>query len=961
MAIDDIAELVERYLRQRDVYESDRYNETTLRREFVDPFFRLLGWDMDNREGLPEPYKDVIHEDEVQVSGQIRAPDYSFRVGGIRKFMVEAKRPSVNIKQGTGPAYQLRRYGWSAALPLGILTEFSEFAVYDTRIQPVKGDSAAVARLLFMTCDEYVARWDEIWGIFSREAVHDGRFDDYAARTILKRGTIPVDAAFLSDIEAWRDVLAHEIAASNAAISERELNLTVQSTIDRMVFLRIAEDRGLEPYGSVRDAAARTDIYGRMTELFRRADARYNSGLFHFGSERGRAGDPDTLSLTIHVGDDALRSIISRLYFPESPYEFSVVPAEILGQVYEQFLGKVIVRDPGGQLRVEFKPEVKRAGGVFYTPSFVVRFIVQNTLGAMLASTTPEAMGRRSQPLAVVDPACGSGSFLIEAYQQLLDWHLAYYSTNDADRWMRTRPPRIYRDVGGQLRLTSAERKRVLTSHIYGVDIDAQAVEVTKLSLLLKVLEGESSESIQQELRLFAERALPDLDSNIKCGNSLVKPDLFDNEQMGLFSGHELERINVFDWSAEFPAVMASGGFDCAIGNPPYVYRNATEVQLRRYYMRSYRSAEGNFELYKFFVERALSLLRPRGRLGYIISASFLVQPSFRRLRQLLLDNYSVRHLAPLGPHVFRDAVVDTAILVAENTRPEPDTEVEVREPARPTLLGDVRPKLVSQSRWRTNPGSVIDYRLGDEDAAVLRRLAKAFPPLEEGFEFGVGINTGFIRNELVADRRVDERYHPMVTGSGIERNGPVSTTGWILYDPAFVQSRGSLGRSLPPERFFTEPKVLVVRTRNLSLPIRIVATLDTTGAYNLNRLSNILARPGRSLLGLLGALNSTLYNWLFSTRFFDYEVKPVYLRACPMPNTQDPSLVAAVERVLELNAQLHAAHLPDEKAALRRLASAAESEIDSHVFRLFGVTPEEEARIRAHPVSVAAAAAHLQ
>jgi hypothetical protein len=177
-----------------------------------------------------------------------------------------------------------------------------------------------------------------------------------------------------------------------------------------------------------------------------------------------------------------------------------------------------------------------------------------------------------------------------------------------------------------------------------------------------------------------------------------------------------------------------------------------------------------------------------------------------------------------------------------------------------------------------------------------------------------------------------------MVPGSGISRFGGVHTDGYIIYDPEFIREQGSQGRSLPQERFFTEPKILVVRTRNLTLPRRIVATFDDSGAYNLNRLSNIVAKPGKSLAGLLGVLNSKLFQWLFSTRYFDYEIKPVYLRACPLADTEDRQILNASERMLDLQRRIEGSRTADQRTPLERQATKTERQLDEAVFRAYGI-----------------------
>ena len=558
-----VRQLVERFQAQIESYRAGTYNETQLRREFLDPFFEALGWDVFNRKGYAEAYKEVIHEDAIRIGGRTKAPDYCFRAGSsIRSLFVEAKKPSVDIRDAVGPAYQLRRYAWSAKLSVSILTDFEELAVYDCRKRPEKNDKATTDRILIFDYTQYLDRWDELFDLFSPEAIRRGSLDKLVASKKIKKGTAEVDAAFLVEIESWRDVLARNIALRNAGISTRDLNFAVQRTIDRIVFLRICEDRGIEPYGNLQGMTNGENVYARLGEWFRRADQRYNSGLFCFEGERDRGEPPDEMTLGLAIDDKPLRDIIRNLYFPDSPYEFSVLPAEILGQVYEQFLGKVIRLTPGGQAKVEEKPEVRKAGGVYYTPAYIVDYIVENTAGKLLDPPLPSGEGRgeggltpkQAAGLRIVDPACGSGSFLIGAYQYLLDWHRDRYVADDPEKNARGRNPVLYRSVKGLWKLTTAERKRILLDNIFGVDIDPQAVEVTKLSLLLKVLEGESEETLANQLRLFHERALPDLARNIKCGNSLIGPDYYNGHQLNMLDEEERYRVNVFDWKAEFPA-----------------------------------------------------------------------------------------------------------------------------------------------------------------------------------------------------------------------------------------------------------------------------------------------------------------------------------------------------------------------------------------------------------------------
>jgi len=707
----EVLDLASRFTENLAAYTSGVYNETQLRREFIDPLFRALGWDLDNVAGHAEAYKDVIHEDAIRIGGAVKAPDYCFRIGGTRKFFVEAKKPAVHIAEDAAPAYQLRRYAWSAGLPLSILTNFEEFAVYDCRIKPDQNDRPATARILFFNFRDYAARWEEIAAVFTKEAVLRGTFDRYAESTRLKKGTAGVDEAFLREIESWRDLLARTIALRNPALSQRELNTAVTLTINRIIFLRICEDRGIEPYGQLQGLQNGPGVYKRLIEIFYRADDRYNSGLFHFRQEQGRAAPPDRLTLDLAIDDKALKEIFQELYYPDSPYEFSVLPADILGRVYEQFLGKIIRLTAGHQAKVEDKPEVKKAGGVFYTPKYIVDFIVERTVGQLLEGRTIAQADRRR----IIDPACGSGSFLIQAYQRLLDGYRDLYVEGGPEKRAKGRRPVLYQAAGGEWRLTAAERKRILLNSIYGVDIDPQAVEVTKLSLLLKVLEGESGETLASQLKLFLERALPDLSGNIRCGNSLIGPDIYDGEQLTLLGDEDQYRINCFDWKAEFPEVFAAGGFDAVIGNPPYIriqtMKEWAPLEVE-FYKRAFAAAgKGNYDIYVAFVEKGLSLLNAKGRLGFILPHKFFNAQYGEPLRGLLAKGKHLAGVVHFGDaQVFAGATTYTCLLFLDKAGTDACRfvkvdDLEAWQKSGQGVAGDIPAANVNSAEWNFTVG----------------------------------------------------------------------------------------------------------------------------------------------------------------------------------------------------------------------------------------------------------------
>lgn len=627
-----VQELVARFNEQLPAYKKSDYNETQTRRDFIDPLFKSLGWDIDNKQGYAESYREVIHEDRVKVGKATKAPDYSFRLGGgQRLFFVEAKKPSVLIKDDIQPAYQVRRYGWSAKLNVSVITDFEEFAIYDCTKKPNLTDKSSVARVKYFTYKEYESEWDFLWNTFSKEAVLKGSFDKFIDGNANKKGTATVDKEFLNSLDEWRTLLAETISKENKQLDEDELNFVVQQTLDRIIFLRICEDRSIEPYGSLQDAVKSGDYYKNLLQEFKQADDKYNSGLFDFKK--------DKLSHELIVNNKTLKTIINQLYYPECPYEFSVLSVEILGSAYEQFLGKTITINSRGKAVIELKPEVRKAGGVYYTPQYVVDYIVKNTIGKLCENKTPSQVAE----IKIVDPACGSGSFLLGAYQYLLNWHKDYYTQN----------PNKKNPITTEGTLTTTEKKKILLNNIYGVDIDTNAVEVTKLSLLLKCMEGETQASIAHQMTMFKERVLPTLDDNIKSGNSLIDTDYYDNQ---LDFGEE-RKIKPFSWQKAFPEVFKKGGFDVVIGNPPYVEFKQLDQIFKNYLSIKYESAKGKYDLYIPFIEKAIKLLKEGGETSFIVPSMFTKRDYGLEIRTFIKKNIAIKSLVYFGDFQVFDGV----------------------------------------------------------------------------------------------------------------------------------------------------------------------------------------------------------------------------------------------------------------------------------------------------------------
>lgn len=943
-----VVELVETFGRNIDTYKS-QYNEAQIRREFIDPFFESLGWDMTNKRGYAPAYRDVIHEDAIKIGGYTKAPDYCFRIGPVRKFFLEAKKPSVDIKHDIHPAYQLRRYAWSAKLPLSILTDFEEFAVYDCRNRPKHTERPSTGRIMYLTYKDYIDRWDEIVAVFSRDAILKGSFDKYAAGTKGKRGTSTVDKEFLAEIETWRKLLAQSIAKRNPKLSLAEINFAVQITIDRILFLRMCEDRGIESYSQLQSVINGKDLYPRLFTLFESADARYNSGLFHFQKEKGRDERPDELTPNLTVDDMPVRWIIDSLYYPKSPYEFSVLPAEILGNVYEQFLGKVIRVTSSHQAVVEEKPEVKKAGGVYYTPSYIVDYIVKNTVGKLCENKTPAQIAK----LKILDPACGSGSFLLGAYTYLLDFHRDWYTQNNPEKHSK----KIYQGKAGLWFLTIAEKKRILLNNIFGVDIDSQAVEVTKLSLLLKVLEGENKETIQHQL--FAhERALPDLSNNIKCGNSLIGPDFFDNSDVDPSDEELVQKINPFDWQKEFPQIFSrkNPGFDAVIGNPPYGYMIPSEQQ--DYFSKTYKFQDYQKDLYLLFLERYQNLLKETGLLGVIVSNTWMLSVTYKNIRKFLTSHYRWLRILHLPEKVF-SAVVDTHVLVFEKNKKGIASQ--------PNALVVDRKINNEINEWHQLPynlipcdGEPINIVAPKEAAVLFRKIIKNSKPLRnfcdvyngvKPFEKGKGNppqtdETMKTKPFVKEGHRPDPEWSPLLRGSLINRYVNLwNNDYWILYGEWLAAPRNPA--------IFQAPLKIAIRQTGDS----IIATIVESGFIARNNLHIILCKNNNYKYEyILGILNSSLMDLSYSIMNPEKgealaEVKKRHVEILPIKevNFENRSDVAVyeqivnfVDKMLDLHKKLSAAKVPAEKTKIQRQIDATDNQIDRLVYKLYDLTPEE-------------------
>lgn len=729
-ALARVTELVASFSQNESDYIRSNYNETQCRTEFISPLLQAFGWDVYNTKGLALSLREVIEEATVEVGEEklSKKPDYELRLAKQRKLFIEAKKPHVKIETDKAAAFQTRRYGYSASLPISILTNFRHIAIYDCISPPKETDAANVARIALFKFEELAERLDELWPLLSRESVYSGEFDQRFAIDATRKGSNQFDDLFLKQVRKWREKLAVDIHKHNQALSSDELTYAAQLFLSRIIFLRICEDREIEQYETLKNLPKKNTFAAFMEQL-KKADEFYNSGLFKLLNDA---------PLKIEISDDILLEIMEELYYPRSPYTFAVVETAVLGEIYEQFLGDVITIT-NGQVAITTKPEVRESGGVVPTPKHIVDAIVERTLLPKLSGKGPSEL----KDFTVADICCGSGAFLLSVFDQLMDHYLAWYQAHTSSIHGE-----IYEVTNNQWRLSFEEKRHILLRHIRGVDIDSNAVEVARFSLLLKLIERETFDVLKEFVDQKKTAALPSLDKTLLCGNSLVSLKEW-KEALGTPKPDVLKKINAFDWNREFPKEMSTGGFDAIVANPPYIriqtMNNYSSEEVAFYQSKGSPYSTGkedNFDKYELFVERALMLLNSSGRLGVIIPHKFMNTQAGKGLRVLISENKLLEEVIHFGVKpVFGKAIMNyTCILIlakganADTIKVEYPTTIEAWRYGKPGLISNVPVVNITASNWELTDTSTRD---------VLENIRTKFPKrLGKEAEIFVGLQT---------------------------------------------------------------------------------------------------------------------------------------------------------------------------------------------------------------------------
>lgn len=702
------------------------------------------------------------------------------------------------------------------------------------------------------------------------------------------------------DYSVFKRELFQNLVELNEGYDKLLLFKKSQKLLDRFLFLFFAEDKFLLPPNSVRlilddweDLIERdvdVPLYNRFKKYFGYLNTGFKGKRYNVFPYNGGLFKSDEVLDNIVINDKVLFKYTKKL----SEYDFqSEVDVNILGHILENSLTEIEEITNELESGEKKKSNIKRKkDGVYYTPKYITKYIVNITVGKLCDEKKNELQineedyildkKRRKKTkktlsdklteyrnwllkITICDPSCGSGAFL----NQSLDFLISEHQYIDE----------LQSKLFGDSMVLSDIEKSILENNLFGVDINEESVEITKLSLWLKTAQKN--------------RKLNSLSNNIKCGNSLIDEPI---------EGVE----NYFKWETEFPQIFENGGFDVVIGNPPYTYRKAHDKITKNYFKNHYLSNEGNFDLYKFFIEKLISLTKNNGYCSYIVPNTFLSANTYKKLRKLILNNFKIVELFDLGLDIFENVVVENVIFNFKKNKKPTNNNVEIKiQRNRKNQYDDLEDNYFIDVEKYGGEDNTFNIYISDKYSKVIDKIQLNSTKLSDLCYCTVGINTGYIKDELTSNEKIDNRYHKMLNGKEIGRNYVEWNGEYIMYDSDFVKSKGKRGRSLPPEYIFTEEKILVQRTRR-GMKRKLVCYYDKDKYYNLNRLSNIILTNNEwNLKSIYGILNSELLDFYFNIYFNEYEVKPIHLSRLPISNNNGEGIESLVDLILSLNKEL--------------------------------------------------------
>lgn len=639
------------------------FKEASARKLYIDKFFEALGWNVSGEMGVAPESQDVLVEESLDSEGNNKKfVDYTFRILKTTKFMCEAKKPSESINNKSY-IFQAKSYAFSQGIPFIILTNFYEMKLFDINTKPLK-DKPEIDNIEMFNIKytDYISKFDLLWDTFSRQAVENGslvklyvdrrgineeEINSFGAHKYINiKGSAILDDEFLKDMQQWRSILAEDIYKNNKNLNIEEISEIVQLSLDRIIFTRILEDRGIEVKEILKDIILQykdkkiTSVKEELDKKYHELYAKYSGLLF----------DINKISDECIISNEVLCYIIENLYYDKSPYNFKYIRIEVLGNMFEQYLGSTLV-EYDDTIKVELKPEYRKIGAAYYTPEYIAKEIVENTVIPSLNEMEYEQFTE----FKLLDLTAGSGSMLVKAYKCIIDMHLERI-LNSEELKQKALDEHLVEIKNNRYKPTLKLKTQILKNNIFGVDVDSRAIEIIKMSFYIVLLEDEEN-YVSDNLLL-----LPDLNSNIKCGDSLV-----DNKYK--LNYDNCSKINTFNWDRQFKEIKRNGGFNCIIGNPPYIkYQSLAEIypnEIKKYWANKYKEVVyGNYDIYVLFIRQAMKLLSKNGKLGYIVSNKFFITTYGNGLRKLIAEEKSLSKIVYFGDvQIFKGATTYTTLL----------------------------------------------------------------------------------------------------------------------------------------------------------------------------------------------------------------------------------------------------------------------------------------------------------
>ena len=989
-----VKELVADFRANENFYLSPAYQEQEARRDFIDKFWMALGWDV-NHDTQKNPYEQEVKVERKEHGVSQRRADYAFYLApNYRdvKFYVEAKKPHGDIATADN-YFQTVRYGWNSQTPIAVLNDFEQFEIVDCRFKPnIETALSQDVRKFHFGDYEDTEKFAAIYWLFSREAVANGSIEKFAETLPKKRGKAvqfglfkggyqSIDEAFLEELDEHREHLARAFKNQNPDLDGECLTELTQRTLDRLVFLRFLEDKAIEPHHRIAHFGEKGTAWQDFIAESKRLNEIYNGIVYR---------KHDLLdSPKFKIADSDFSEICERFCHLNSPYDFNAIPIHILGSIYERFLGKVIV-STDKRARVEEKPEVRKAGGVYYTPEYIVRYIVKNTVGKLIEGRTPSQISE----MRFADIACGSGSFLLGVYDYLLRYHSKYFNENPgkakiAKRNRTDRADCVQREDG--LHLTLEKKREILLKNIYGVDIDAQAVEVAQLSLYLKLLQDETPASARQYYLDFEQQALlPTLGKNIVCGNSLIGTDILSGQ---LFEPTEERKLNPMNFEDAFPEVMKHGGFDALVGNPPWGAL-FTEIELDYHRQHNQEIIVRMIDSFMYFVYQASKRLVKNGGLGMILPDVILYQSDNELLRRYLLKNSRLDYVLNLGD-VFHKVTRPASVIIcrlgesANRTVNVLDVSGIPKEEKAQVICDQSRFATLDQNELMEIPGAafvtkamteyVIWNKLVETPHIKLTELMD-----EDGIQRGVSpdLKEAFIVDgKTVLEWKLEnECLRKVLTGGKHVKRYYIGRPDlWLIYTTrdtntkalpnirAFIDQFASqitckevkqnkhsiyaLHRARDERIFTKEKKFLGVITED-----EIIIAPDDSRSFASDGLYLFGVKEDVAGNYVMGVLNSHLFVFIYRLLALESgrvlaQVKPTLLAQLPIrkidfskptDKTRHDRIVQLVEQMLEAKKFLATAQTDKDKTYFENKCASLDRQIDALVYELYGLTAEE-------------------